>query len=68
MSYESSDHFSDTVPDIRLICITELGRWMEIHPEHYIDDSYLKYIGWNLHDKVWRNVFFSKQFRNDISK
>ncbi|PAV81159.1 hypothetical protein WR25_18633, partial [Diploscapter pachys] len=44
--------YHDTVPDIRLICITELGRWMEIHPEHYIDDSYLKYIGWNLHDKA----------------
>ncbi|CAI2355382.1 unnamed protein product [Caenorhabditis sp. 36 PRJEB53466] len=44
--------YRDVVPDIRSICITELGHWMNIYPEHFIEDSYLKYIGWTLFDKV----------------
>ncbi|CAI2357998.1 unnamed protein product [Caenorhabditis sp. 36 PRJEB53466] len=44
--------YRDTVPDIRCICITELGHWLDIYPEHFIEDSYLKYLGWNLFDKA----------------
>ena len=29
----------------------EVGRWIQIYPEYFLDDSYLKYIGWTLHDK-----------------
>lgn len=43
--------YRDVVPDIRCICITELGHWMNIYPEHFVEDSYLKYIGWSLFDK-----------------
>lgn len=41
----------DAVADIRCICIEEIGRWMQIYPENFLEDSYLKYVGWTLHDK-----------------
>ncbi|CAJ0579859.1 unnamed protein product, partial [Mesorhabditis spiculigera] len=44
--------YRDCLPEIRSICINELGKWMMVYPEHFLDDSYLKYIGWSLHDKV----------------
>ncbi|CAJ0945582.1 unnamed protein product, partial [Mesorhabditis belari] len=44
--------YRDCLPDIRSICINELGKWMIVYPEHFLDDSYLKYIGWSLHDKM----------------
>uniref|UniRef100_A0A1I7V1P6 SCD domain-containing protein n=1 Tax=Caenorhabditis tropicalis TaxID=1561998 RepID=A0A1I7V1P6_9PELO len=44
--------YRDVVSDIRCICIQELGHWMDVYPEHFVDDSYLKYIGWSLFDKV----------------
>lgn len=43
--------YRDVVPDIRCICIQELGHWMDVYPEHFVEDSYLKYIGWSLFDK-----------------
>ena len=42
----------DIVPEIRAICITEIGICMRKFPKHFLDDSTLKYIGWTLHDKV----------------
>ncbi|VDL82190.1 unnamed protein product, partial [Nippostrongylus brasiliensis] len=44
--------YRDVLPDTRSICITELGNWMFIYPDHFLEDSYLKYIGWSLYDKV----------------
>ncbi|XP_037933761.1 cohesin subunit SA-1-like [Teleopsis dalmanni] len=44
--------YRDTLPDIRAICMAEIGVWMENYPQNFLDDSYLKYIGWTLHDKV----------------
>ncbi|VDM19469.1 unnamed protein product [Wuchereria bancrofti] len=44
--------YRDVVPDIRSICINELGQWMSVYPDHFLEDSYLKYIGWSLYDKV----------------
>lgn len=43
--------YRDVVPDIRCICITELGNWMLAYPVLFLEDSYLKYIGWSLYDK-----------------
>ena len=43
--------YRDVVSDIRCICITELGNWMKVHPVYFLEDSYLKYIGWLLYDK-----------------
>ncbi|XP_045766386.1 cohesin subunit SA-2 [Maniola jurtina] len=44
--------YRDTLPDIRAITMSEIGNWMEKFPAHFLDDLYLKYIGWTLHDKV----------------
>lgn len=44
--------YRDTLPDIRAICMTEIGVWMQSFSQNFLDDSYLKYIGWTLHDKV----------------
>ena len=30
----------------------ELGEWMKKYPSHFLDDSYLKYLGWTLYDKI----------------
>lgn len=44
--------FRDVLPDIRSICIHELGNWMYVYPQHFLEDSFLKYIGWSLYDKI----------------
>ena len=44
--------YRDVVPEIRAICMAEIGIWMKRFPQNFLDDSYLKYIGWTLHDKV----------------
>jgi cohesin complex subunit SA-1/2 len=43
--------YRDIVSDIRCICITELGQWMSTHPSYFLEDTYLKYVGWLLYDK-----------------
>lgn len=50
--------FSDILPEIRGICLSELGQWMQVYPQHFLDDSFLKYVGWSLHDKVSFRKFF----------
>lgn len=42
----------DVLPEIRAICIEEIGSWMQSYSTSFLTDSYLKYIGWTLHDKV----------------
>lgn len=42
----------DVLPEIRAICIEEIGCWMQSYSTSFLNDSYLKYIGWTLHDKV----------------
>lgn len=44
--------YRDSQPEIRAICIAEIGVWMRRYPAMFLDDSYLKYIGWTLYDKV----------------
>ena len=44
--------YRDTVPDIRAIAMMEIGVWMYKFHSNFLDDSYLKYIGWTLYDKV----------------
>ncbi|KAM3836896.1 cohesin subunit SA-2-like isoform 3-T3 [Vipera latastei] len=43
--------YRDIIPDIRAICIEEIGIWMRIYPDTFLNDSYLKYLGWMLYDK-----------------
>nr|KAF6442460.1 stromal antigen 3 [Rousettus aegyptiacus] len=43
--------YRDVLPEIRAICIEEIGSWMQNYSTSFLTDSYLKYIGWTLHDK-----------------
>lgn len=57
---------SDVLPEIRSICVQELGLWMKLYSSTFLNDSYLKYVGWMMYDKVicsWcllavRNIFY----------
>lgn len=44
--------FSDAIAEIRAICIEEIGIWMKMYSDAFLNDSYLKYVGWTMHDKV----------------
>ncbi|KAJ8904557.1 hypothetical protein NDN08_001075 [Rhodosorus marinus] len=41
----------DCFPDIRALSITALSRWIEAAPESFMDEDYIKHIGWLLFDK-----------------
>uniref|UniRef100_G3UQ14 Cohesin subunit SA n=1 Tax=Meleagris gallopavo TaxID=9103 RepID=G3UQ14_MELGA len=43
--------YRDVVPEIRATCIEEIGNWIKTYPDVFLNDSYLKYIGWMLYDK-----------------
>ncbi|KAM5228617.1 cohesin subunit SA-3 [Ctenodactylus gundi] len=43
--------YRDVIPEIRAICIEEIGCWIQSYSTSFLNDSYLKYIGWTLHDK-----------------
>ncbi|KAI6215804.1 SCD domain-containing protein [Aphelenchoides besseyi] len=44
--------YRDTVADVRCICISELGNWMLAYPTLFLEDTYLKYVGWSFYDKI----------------
>uniref|UniRef100_A0A8C5E6D9 Cohesin subunit SA n=1 Tax=Gouania willdenowi TaxID=441366 RepID=A0A8C5E6D9_GOUWI len=44
--------YRDVLPEIRSICMEELGLWMKLYSSLFLNDSYLKYIGWMMSDKV----------------
>uniref|UniRef100_A0ABM5G4Q1 Cohesin subunit SA n=1 Tax=Pogona vitticeps TaxID=103695 RepID=A0ABM5G4Q1_9SAUR len=43
--------YRDLVPEIRAICIEEMGQWIQHYSNSFLTDGYLKYIGWTLYDK-----------------
>lgn len=43
--------FRDVSPDIRLLCIQQLGVWLRSYPSHWLVDGHIKYVGWTLNDK-----------------
>ncbi|XP_063152835.1 cohesin subunit SA-3 [Candoia aspera] len=43
--------YRDLIPEIRAICIEEMGQWIQHYTASFLTDGYLKYIGWTLHDK-----------------
>ncbi|XP_064294005.1 cohesin subunit SA-2 isoform X5 [Phalacrocorax carbo] len=45
------NRYRDVIPEIRATCIEEIGSWIKIYPDAFLNDSYLKYIGWMLYDK-----------------
>ncbi|NXP10721.1 STAG2 protein, partial [Thinocorus orbignyianus] len=45
------NRYRDVIPEIRATCIEEVGSWIKTYPDAFLNDSYLKYIGWMLYDK-----------------
>jgi len=43
--------YRDLDPNIRLSCIESLGIWIMSYPSIFLQDVYLKYLGWTLNDK-----------------
>ena len=44
--------YRDVVEEIRCLCLLELGVWLMECPMMFMEDSYLKYLGWSLNDKA----------------
>ncbi|NXB73108.1 STAG2 protein, partial [Donacobius atricapilla] len=45
------NRYRDVIPEIRATCIEEIGCWIKTYPDAFLNDSYLKYVGWMLYDK-----------------
>ncbi|NWS85837.1 STAG2 protein, partial [Toxostoma redivivum] len=45
------NRYRDVTPEIRATCIEEIGSWIKTYPDAFLNDSYLKYVGWMLYDK-----------------
>ena len=43
--------YRDVAPEIRVASVEFLGKWIMRYPDHYLDDTHTKYIGWLLSDK-----------------
>ncbi|XP_059660558.1 sister-chromatid cohesion protein 3 isoform X2 [Cornus florida] len=43
--------YRDIDPEIRMSCIESLGVWILSYPSLFLQDLYLKYLGWTLNDK-----------------
>lgn len=43
--------YRDVDPEIRQACISAMGCWIVSYPSLFLQDLYLKYIGWTLNDK-----------------
>ncbi|XP_073008392.1 sister-chromatid cohesion protein 3 isoform X1 [Typha latifolia] len=43
--------YRDVDPEIRMSCIKSLGIWVASYPSLFLQDLYLKYLGWTLNDK-----------------
>ncbi|KFK37551.1 hypothetical protein AALP_AA4G271400 [Arabis alpina] len=44
--------YRDIDSDIRMSCIQSLGIWILSYPSLFLQDMYLKYLGWTLNDKA----------------
>ena len=54
--------YRDVDPEIRMACIRAIGSWIVSYPSLFLQDLYLKYIGWTLNDKVWHKIGTLIQF------
>ncbi|XP_063248531.1 cohesin subunit SA-2-like isoform X2 [Prinia subflava] len=45
------NRYRDVIPEIRATCVEEIGCWIKTYPDAFLNDSYLKYVGWMLYDK-----------------
>ncbi|XP_071782421.2 cohesin subunit SA-2 [Centroberyx gerrardi] len=44
--------YRDVLPEIRSMCMEELAVWMKLYSSAFLNDSYLKYMGWMMYDKI----------------
>ncbi|KIL63611.1 hypothetical protein M378DRAFT_107004 [Amanita muscaria Koide BX008] len=42
--------YRDLDPNIRAECVRAIGHWFKKYPSHFLDASYLRYVGWVLSD------------------
>ncbi|TFK53082.1 hypothetical protein OE88DRAFT_1718118 [Heliocybe sulcata] len=42
--------YRDLDPTIRAECVRSMGQWFKKYPSHFLDGSYLRYVGWVLSD------------------
>lgn len=54
--------YRDIDPNIRMSCIQSLGVWILSYPSFFLQDLYLKYLGWTLNDKVMFLIDFQRVF------
>lgn len=52
--------YRDIDPNIRMCCIESLGEWIFSYPSLFLQDLYLKYLGWTLNDKVRLKLLISQ--------
>lgn len=52
--------YRDIDPNIRMSCIESLGVWILSYPSLFLQDLYMKYLGWTLNDKVSRSLLMSE--------
>lgn len=45
-----TQRFRDLEADIRALCIEGLGTWINRNPTVWLEDEYVKYLGWDAHD------------------
>ncbi|KAL0946186.1 hypothetical protein HGRIS_012447 [Hohenbuehelia grisea] len=44
--------YRDLDPNIRAECVRAIGLWFKKYPAHFLDGSYLRYVGWVLSDST----------------
>ena len=44
------NRYRDTDPNIRAECVHSMGVWFSKYPAHFLDGTYLRYVGWVLSD------------------
>jgi cohesin complex subunit SA-1/2 len=42
--------YRDVDPKVRTDCVSHLGEWIRIYPDHFFDGVHLRYLGWVLSD------------------
>jgi len=44
--------YRDTLPEVRALCIEELGIWIDKYSNYFLHEDHLKYLGWTLYDRT----------------
>lgn len=60
--------YRDRIAEIRALCMEELGVWLKGNPATFLNDGYLKYLGWTMHDKVSAAPLCSARASADMTR